>query len=54
MHADADAPQSKTRRVLIGRILLWVLALLASLAVFSAYLEPALMVTLGNAIWSCF
>jgi hypothetical protein len=59
MHSDIGAPPSETSKLKaeprpINRVLLWVLAVLASLAVFGAYLEPALMVTLGNAIWSCF
>lgn len=56
MHADAVVPRTRSRAKLglVGQVLLWMLALLASLAVFGAYLEPALMVTLGNAIWSCF
>ncbi len=33
----------------------WVgLPLLALLAVYSLYLDPSLMVTLSNAVWSCF
>lgn len=32
----------------------WLLALVAVAAAFTAYLDPSLMVTLGNAVWSCF
>jgi glycerol uptake facilitator-like aquaporin len=34
--------------------LAWVLAVIAALGVFVAYLDPELMVALGNAVWSCF
>ncbi len=36
------------------RVLGWTLAVIAALGVFVAYLDPSLMVALGNAVWSCF
>ncbi len=36
------------------RLLAWALAIVAALGVFMAYLDPQLMVALGNAVWSCF
>jgi hypothetical protein len=36
------------------RVLGWALAVIAALGVFVAYLDPGLMVALGNAVWSCF
>lgn len=36
------------------RVLWWALAVIAVSSVFVAYLDPGLMVALGNAVWSCF
>jgi hypothetical protein len=43
-----------TRRPVWPRVLGWTLAVIAALGVFVAYLDPSLMVALGNAVWSCF
>lgn len=37
-----------------SRMLGWTLALIAVFGVFVAWLDPHLMVALGNAVWSCF
>ena len=36
------------------RTLAWGAALLALAAVFSAYLDPHLVVDLANRVWACF
>jgi hypothetical protein len=36
------------------RVALWGAALAALLAVFVLYLQPGLVVTLANQLWSCF
>lgn len=40
-----------SRRARIGT---WIAALLALAAVFAAYLNPHLMVSLANQLWACF
>ena len=42
------------RHRLLARTLAWSLSVLVALGVFVAYLDPALMVALGDALWSCF
>ena len=36
------------------RLLIWATIVLALLAVFSLYLQPDFLMTLGNQIWACF
>ena len=36
------------------RLLVWTLVVLVLLAVFSLYLKPDFLMTLGNQIWACF
>ncbi len=36
------------------RVLVWALAVLALLGVFSLYTRPDFLVTLANQIWACF
>ena len=36
------------------RLLVWTLVVLVLLAVFSRYLKPDFLMTLGNQIWACF
>lgn len=36
------------------RLLAWAIAVLALLAVFSLYLQPDFLMTLGNQLWACF
>ena len=36
------------------RVLWWALSVITALGVFVAWLDPDLMVALGNAVWSCF
>ena len=38
----------------LGRGLAWIVAALALLAVFAAYLRPDLAMTLANQLWACF
>lgn len=38
----------------IHRLLVWALAALALLGVFSLYTRPDFLVTLANQIWACF
>ena len=42
------------KRWSMRRIALWAGAILVLLAVFSAYLQPDLAVTLANQLWNCF
>ena len=35
-------------------LLAWAAALLVLAAVFAAYLDPHVVVDLGNRVWSCF
>ena len=35
------------------RLLVWALVVLVLLAVFSLYLQPDSLMTLGNQIWAC-
>ena len=35
------------------RLLVWALVVLVLLAVFSLYLQPDFLMTLGNQIWAC-
>ena len=37
-----------------GRIIAWTAAAVVLAAVFAAYLQPELAVTLANQIWNCF
>jgi hypothetical protein len=48
---DLDAPRP---RAVLRRVVLWTLAIVAMLGAFVAYLDPHLMVALGDAVWSCF
>lgn len=41
-------------RRLRGRLLWWVAAAVLLAAVFSAYLNPHLVVDLANQVWACF
>ena len=36
------------------RLLVWAAIVLVLLAVFSLYLQPDFLMTLGNQIWACF
>ena len=36
------------------RLLVWAAIVLVLLAVFSLYLKPDFLMTLGNQIWACF
>jgi hypothetical protein len=38
----------------IARALAWAAAALALAAVFLAYLQPDMMVSVANFVWSCF
>lgn len=38
----------------IQRLVLYGIALVASLAVFALYLQPDFMVTLAQQVWACF
>jgi hypothetical protein len=51
--SSIDATTDK-RTATWPRVLWWTLAVIAALGVFVAYLDPGLMVALGNAVWSCF
>jgi hypothetical protein len=37
-----------------ARIAMWAAALLTLAAVFAAYLDPHVMVSLANQLWACF
>ncbi len=39
---------------MLQKTLLWSLATLASLGVFSLYMRPEFLVTLADQVWSCF
>ena len=39
---------------MLRKTLLWSLAILASLGVFSLYGRPEFLVTLADQVWSCF
>jgi hypothetical protein len=43
-----------TRPAPARRIALWAGALAALLAIFLLYLQPDLVLTLANQLWSCF
>ena len=43
-----------TRLAPMRRVALWAGVLAALLAVFLLYLQPDLMLTLANQLWSCF
>jgi hypothetical protein len=39
---------------MLRKTVLWSLAILASLAVFSLYMRPEFLITLADQVWSCF
>ena len=39
---------------MLRKTVLWSLAALASLGVFSLYTRPEFLITLANQVWSCF
>ena len=43
-----------TRMTRPRRVALWAVALAVLIAVFALYLQPDLVVTLANQLWSCF
>lgn len=36
------------------KVILWALAIVASLAVFTLYTRPDFLFTLANQVWACF
>ncbi len=51
-------PESRPHRTpalpLAWRVLAWVVAILACLAVFAMYTAPEFMVMLADQVWNCF
>ena len=43
-----------TRMTRPRRVALWAVAFAVLIAVFALYLQPDLVVTLANQLWSCF
>jgi len=39
---------------MLRKTVLWSLAILASLGVFSLYTRPGFLITLADQVWSCF
>ena len=39
---------------MLRKAVLWSLAILASLGVFSLYARPEFLITLADQVWSCF
>lgn len=52
MTNDTSAPRPSA--VMARRVLAWALAAIVLLAVFLAYLQPAMALQLAQQLWSCF
>lgn len=48
-NGNPEAPRTRA-----GRLLAWSLVAAVLALVFVAYQDPSLLITLSNAVWSCF
>lgn len=52
--APEHIPHRTPALPLVWRVLAWVVAMLACLAVFGLYTAPEFMVMLADQVWNCF